>query len=99
MQNQLRVAIQKKGRLSEGSLQLLKECGISIRNSEGKLKAISSNFPLEVLFLRSDDIPKYVATGVADIGISGENVILEKDKSVMISITISNIWWICIQEF
>lgn len=74
----LRIAIQKKGRLFERSSGLLKECGISISNGGGKLKARARNFPLEVLYLRDDDIPKYVAEGVAEIGIVGENVLLEK---------------------
>jgi ATP phosphoribosyltransferase len=74
----LRIAIQKKGRLSEKSLQLLKEAGIGISNGTSKLKTQASNFPLEVLFLRDDDIPQYVADGVAQAGILGENVVAEK---------------------
>ena len=74
----LRIAIQKSGRLSEKSLELISEAGISFNNSDRKLITPSSNFPLELLFLRDDDIPQYVADGVADIGIVGENVILEK---------------------
>jgi ATP phosphoribosyltransferase len=74
----LRIAIQKSGRLSEKSLALLEECGISIRNGSQKLLAPASNFPMEVLFLRDDDIPQYVFDGVADLGILGENVVLEK---------------------
>lgn len=74
----LRLAIQKKGRLSEDSLQLLKKAGIAISN-RNKLTATASNFPLEVLYLRDDDIPQCVAEGVADIGIIGENVLLEKN--------------------
>lgn len=77
----MRIAIQKSGRLSEKSLALLEECGISIRNAGSqKLLAPADNFPLEVLFLRDDDIPKYVADGVADAGILGENVVLEKKQ-------------------
>ena len=75
----LKIAIQKKGRLSEQSLSLLRECGIRISNG-GKLKAEASNFPVDVLYLRDDDIPQYVADGVADVGILGENVVLEKEK-------------------
>lgn len=74
----LRIAIQKSGRLSEESLKLIKECGISFVNSSLKLKTESTNFPLEILYLRDDDIPGYVADGVADIGIVGENVLVEE---------------------
>lgn len=74
---QLKLAIQKGGRLSEKSLDLLQRCGIKVSNG-GKLRAEAANFPLEVLYLRDDDIPQYVAEGVADIGIAGENVVLEK---------------------
>ena len=84
MQNKLKIAIQKSGRLSENSLKLLKECGIDIDNGLNKLKTEASNFPIEVFFLRDDDIPQYVADGVADIGIVGENVLLEKNKSLKI---------------
>ncbi len=78
----LRIAIQKSGRLYEDSVQLLKECGIEMRNVKDRLKTTSDTFPLEVLFLRDDDIPQYVADGVADIGIVGENVMYEKGKEV-----------------
>ena len=78
----LKIAIQKSGRLSESSLKLLKECGIEFDNGLNKLKAEAHNFPLEVFFLRDDDIPQYVEDGVADIGIVGENVLLEKNKNV-----------------
>lgn len=74
----LRIAIQKSGRLSDDSLKLIKECGISFINSSLKLKTESTNFPLEILYLRDDDIPGYVADGVADIGIVGENVLVEE---------------------
>ena len=80
----LKIAIQKSGRLSESSLKLLKECGIEFDNGLNKLKAEAYNFPLEVFFLRDDDIPQYVEDGVADIGIVGENVLLEKNKDVKI---------------
>jgi len=73
----IRLAIQKSGRLSEDSLNLIRECGISFINSSLKLKTEATNFPLEILFLRDDDIPGYVADGVADIGIVGENVLVE----------------------
>ena len=67
--SKLKIAIQKKGRLSEHSLQMLEECGIKFSNGTGKLKNEAKNFPLEVLFLRDDDIPYYVERQVADIGI------------------------------
>ncbi|BDD05321.1 ATP phosphoribosyltransferase [Aureibacter tunicatorum] len=77
----IRIAIQKKGRLSDESIKLLKECGIKFSNGTGKLKAKASNFPVEFLFLRDDDIPGYVADGVADLGIVGLNEAVEKDKN------------------
>jgi ATP phosphoribosyltransferase len=80
--DQLRIAIQKSGRLSEKSLELISEAGISFNNGDRKLITKSSNFPVELLFLRDDDIPQYVADGVADIGIVGENVISEKNSKV-----------------
>src|SRR5688500_701185 len=76
----LRIAIQKSGRLHEDSIKLLKECGIDINNGVNKLKTEATNFPLEVFFLRDDDIPQYVEDGVADLGIVGENVVLEKNR-------------------
>ena len=78
----LKIAIQKNGRLSEASLALLKECGIKISNSTSKLRTEASNFPVEILFLRDDDIPQYVEQQVADAGILGENEVLEKNKNV-----------------
>lgn len=81
MKEVLKIAIQKSGRLNEKSMELLKECGIKISNG-GKLMSSSSNFPLEVFYLRDDDIPQYVAEGVADIGILGENEVLEKNQDV-----------------
>ncbi len=80
--SKLKIAIQKSGRLSEKSLSLLKESGISLSNGTRKLKSVARNFPLEVLFLRNSDIPKYVEQGVADVGIIGENVLWEK-KSIV----------------
>ncbi len=80
----LKVAIQKSGRLHEDSMKLLKECGIDIANGVNKLKAEASNFPLEVYFLRDDDIPQYVEDAVADIGFVGENVVYEKNKKVQV---------------
>lgn len=82
--NTLKIAVQKSGRLSEKSLQLLEECGIKISNGERKLKAVAQNFPIEILFLRDDDIPQYVEQGVADIGILGENEVWEKNKDVIV---------------
>ena len=79
----LKVAIQKSGRLSEKSLELLRECGIKVSNGDRKLKTEAKNFPMEILFLRDDDIPQYVEQGVADIGILGENEVLERDKNVL----------------
>ena len=80
----LKIAIQKSGRLYEDSIKILKEAGIEFSNGMNKLKAEANNFPLEVFFLRDDDIPQYVEDGVADIGIVGENVVLEKNKDLNI---------------
>jgi len=81
----LKIAIQKSGRLFDDSLKLLKDCGIDLKNGINKLKTEADNFPMEVFFLRDDDIPQYVEDAVADIGIVGENVIYEKNKKVSIS--------------
>ncbi len=78
----LKIAIQKSGRLYEDSMKLLKECGIQLNNGNKQLKTVAENFPLEVFFLRDDDIPQYVFDSVADIGIVGENVLLEKNKDI-----------------
>ncbi|MFT3981368.1 MAG: ATP phosphoribosyltransferase [Ferruginibacter sp.] len=78
----LKIAVQKSGRLYEESVKLLKECGIQINNGNKQLKAAAENFPLEIFFLRDDDIPQYISDGVADIGIVGENVLLEKNKDI-----------------
>lgn len=78
----LKIAIQKSGRLHDDSLRLLKECGIEISNGVNKLKSEASNFPMEVYFLRDDDIPQYVEDAVADIGFVGENIVYEKKKKV-----------------
>ncbi|MBL4586504.1 MAG: ATP phosphoribosyltransferase [Flavobacteriales bacterium] len=80
--SRLKIAIQKNGRLSEKSLKLLKDSGIKVSNDTRKLKTEASNFPLEILFLRDDDIPQYVEQGVADIGILGENEVLEQGRPV-----------------
>ncbi len=82
MKERIRIAVQKSGRLSDSSLKLIRECGVHFNNGKGKLKAASHNFPAEFLFLRDDDIPGYIEDGVADIGIVGENVMLEKEKDV-----------------
>jgi ATP phosphoribosyltransferase len=84
MNMKVRLAIQKSGRLHDDSIKLLKECGIDISNGLNKLKAEASNFPIEVYFLRDDDIPQYVEDGVADIGIVGENVVYEKNKPLTV---------------
>ncbi|MEO9953379.1 ATP phosphoribosyltransferase [Nonlabens sp.] len=78
----IRIAVQKSGRLSDKSLQLLKDCGIKFDNGGRKLSTQAKNFPMEILFLRDDDIPQYVANGVADLGILGLNEVEEKDQEV-----------------
>ena len=80
--DKIRIAIQKSGRLSEKSLNLLKEAGISLNNGSRKLRSVAQSFPLEVIYLRDDDIPQYVEDGVADIGIVGENEFAEKSCQV-----------------
>ncbi len=80
----LKIAIQKSGRLSDNSKKLLEECGIKFSNGISVLKTTAHNFPVEVLFLRDDDIPQYVEQQVADIGILGENMVFEKDKDVTV---------------
>jgi ATP phosphoribosyltransferase len=83
--DKIKIAVQKAGRLNEDSLQLLKECGISIDNGKDQLKASASNFPLEVLYLRNGDIPQYLRDGVVDIAIIGENVLIEKGTDISIA--------------
>ncbi|WP_456423727.1 ATP phosphoribosyltransferase [Lutibacter sp.] len=78
----IKIAVQKSGRLNQDSLKLLKDCGISIDNGKDQLKAIASNFPLEVLYLRNGDIPQYLRDGVVDIAIIGENVLIEKGTDI-----------------
>jgi ATP phosphoribosyltransferase len=82
MEVRLNVAVQSKGRLFTGSLDLLKDSGISINNGKDQLKASSHNFPLDVLYLRNSDIPQYVVDGVADIGVVGENLLVEKNADL-----------------
>ncbi len=80
----LKIAVQKSGRLSEKSIQLLKECNIKLTNGNRKLISVSANFPIEILYLRDDDIPQYINDGVADIGIVGENETVEKNYPLTI---------------
>lgn len=82
--NELKIAIQKSGRLNSNSSNLLEECGIKVSNGAGVLKTRAINFPIEVLFLRDDDIPQYVEQQVADVGILGVNMVLEKKRDVRI---------------
>lgn len=77
----LRIAVQSKGRLFEDTMNLLKETGIKVSSSKRTLLVQASNFPLEVLFLRDDDIPQTVADGVADVGIVGENEFVERNEN------------------
>ena len=76
----LRIAVQSKGRLYEDTMDLLKETGIKINSARRTLLVQSSNFPIEVLYMRDDDIPECVASGIADIGIVGENEFVERGK-------------------
>jgi ATP phosphoribosyltransferase len=80
----LKLAIQKKGRLTEKSMELIKSCGVEIDQYSERLVVPAYNFPLEILFLRDDDIPEYVQDGVADIGIVGENVVVSKNAQTEI---------------
>jgi ATP phosphoribosyltransferase len=82
--SKLKIAIQKSGRLSENSKKLLEECGIKFSNGISVLKTTAINFPVELLFLRDDDIPQYIEQQVADIGILGENMVFEKNKDITI---------------
>lgn len=82
MSETLRIAVQKSGRLYDGFMKLLKECGIEVSNGNNQLRVIAANFPVEIFFLRDDDIPEYVQDAVADIGFVGENVVKEKNKEV-----------------
>jgi ATP phosphoribosyltransferase len=79
----LKIAVQKSGRLLDGSLEILKECGIKVPNPQGQLKASVQNFPLDLLFLRNSDIPQYVEDGVADIAIIGGNILVEKEPNIV----------------
>lgn len=80
--SKLKIAIQKSGRLNEESLKLLKSCGIKVDNGKDQLKVAVPNFPLEILYLRNSDIPKYLEDRVADVAIIGENLLFEEEKQV-----------------
>ena len=82
----LKLAIQKNGRLTDKTLQLLRTCGLDIENYSERLLVSARNFDLDLLFLRDDDIPEYVQNGVADLGIVGENVLKEKGSDVQTEI-------------
>ena len=84
METKLRIAVQSKGRLYEETMELLSEAGVKMTSVKRTLLVPSRNFPVELLFLRDDDIPESVAMGTADIGIVGLNEVLEKDKAVEI---------------
>ena len=78
----LRIAVQKSGRLNEDSMRILKDIGISIDNGKDQLKAAARNFPVEVFYLRNGDIPQYLKDGVVDAAIIGENVLIEKGNDI-----------------
>jgi len=80
----LKIAVQKSGRLYDDSIKILKECGIELQNGMNKLLNEAINFPMQILFLRDDDIPQYVEDAVADIGIVGENIVLETNKNITV---------------
>jgi ATP phosphoribosyltransferase len=82
--NTLKIAIQKSGRLHDESIQILKDCGISVYNGNDQLKVTASNFPLEVYYLRNSDIPQYLIDGVVDIAIVGDNLLVEKEQNIQI---------------
>ncbi|SHE31235.1 ATP phosphoribosyltransferase [Psychroflexus salarius] len=84
MKEKLKIAIQKSGRLHDDSLQILKDCGISINNGKDQLKVSASNFPIEILYLRNGDIPQYLRDEVVDAAIIGENLCLEKGEDLPI---------------
>lgn len=80
----LQIAIQRKGRLSEGSLHLIRDCGLDFSRVNGQLKVACDNFPMEIIFLRDDDIPRIVADGEADLGIAGSNLLRENGDPVRV---------------
>lgn len=83
-QDRIQIAIQKSGRLADESMDLLKRCGIKLIRSKDQLFCKSSNFPIDVFFVRDDDIPTFVASNVCHIGIVGENVLIEKQQSALL---------------
>ena len=99
----LKIAVQKKGRLNEESIDLLKKCGVKFNNGRDQLKVTSHTFPAELLFLRNSDIPNYVKDGIADIAILGENTVIEKGGGLdiieklgfqsAVSSTLQNLFW------
>ena len=78
----IKIGIQKSGRLNQNSIDLLKNCGISIENFNDQLKVSASNFPLDIYFLRNGDLPKYIKDGVIDLAIVGQNIIEEKGEEI-----------------
>jgi len=82
--SKLKLAVQKSGRLNEGSIALLKKCGIVIDNGKDQLKVSVPNFPIEIFYLRNSDIPQYLEDGTVDLGILGENLLIEKEKDLKI---------------
>ncbi|MBI4646463.1 MAG: ATP phosphoribosyltransferase [Bacteroidia bacterium] len=82
--NKLKIAIQKTGRLTDKTVELLKKCGLSFELYKETLTVNCTNFPLELLMLRDDDIPNYVGNGIAQLGICGENLVLEKEADVTV---------------
>ena len=80
--NKLKIAVQKSGRLNEESIQILKDCGITINNGNDQLKAAATNFPIEIFFLRNSDIPQYLTDGVVDCAIVGDNLLVEKGNNL-----------------
>jgi len=84
VKKKLHIAVQKSGRLHDESLKLLNDCGISIDNGKDQLKAVASNFPMEIFYLRNGDIPQYLRDGVVDIAIIGENQLVEKGDDISI---------------
>ena len=80
--SRLKIAIQKSGRLNEESLKLLRSCGLAINNGKDQLKVVVDNFPIDLLYLRNSDIPQYIEDGTADLGIIGENLLIEKQTNI-----------------
>lgn len=80
--SRLKIAIQKSGRLNEDSLNLLKDCGIKIENGRDQLRVVVGNFPIDLYYLRNSDIPQYLEDGIVDVGMVGENLLIEQEKKV-----------------